>query len=743
MANKSVLELAVETGKWDSGLKKAKSALDKFTDASGGLQKALDADSEKMGKFVQMMGKADSTAKTGKGQMNDYKQAIEQLTMQFNRMTDAQKKTVGQDYLNAIEKLKEKYRGVSDEIQKMNQSLVGSGSSSSGGGLFGGGKMSGMLQVFGGNLMTKAAGWAASFASEMGQAVQQGIELARQGEGIRNAFERLGRGDILNGLREATHGTVTDLELMKAAVKFNDFKLPLDELGTMLAFAQQKAKDTGQSVDYMVESITNGLGRQSKPILDNLGISAKEIEERMKSTGDFTKAVGEIVREQMTKAGDYIETAADRATKADVDLKNAMEDLGRTFQPLTDSATSMWTSIKVSALDLLNSAVRPLIDALTTAGRLRKELANMNGGGNGQPSFVDRQISALAGSNYKNYRFNAALGNYNSQIAGIQNELASRQTGSNVRSNGQYVGVHSQVLQDRLKALQTMRAEYVKRAKEILNPRKISEDVEKDLGGDGTGGTSGGGGSTTTKSPFELLKERTNRVDYSQFYTAITNRNDEIELPVKPTIVKQSPEELKAELDAMYPVDNPYELPVKVDFKIEEFLKKDAEKKLSKMQTAAQMAADAVSNIGSAFASIEDPSAKAAGTVLQAIASIALGFAQAASAKDTTSSGWAWLGWLAAGTAALATTISTVHSLTGFEHGGEIKGNSFSGDNTPIMANAGEVVLTRAMAGNIASQLQGSGNNVHVTGELRGESIFLAVNRSLKRRGKGELVTWG
>ena len=91
MANKSVLELAVETGKWDAGLKKAKSALDKFTDASGGLQKALDADSDKMGKFVQMMGKADSTAKTGKGQMNDYKQAIEQLTMQFNRMTDAQK----------------------------------------------------------------------------------------------------------------------------------------------------------------------------------------------------------------------------------------------------------------------------------------------------------------------------------------------------------------------------------------------------------------------------------------------------------------------------------------------------------------------------------------------------------------------------------------------------------------------------------------------------------------------------
>ena len=170
------------------------------------------------------------------------------------------------------------------------------------------------------------------------------------------------------------------------------------------------------------------------------------------------------------------------------------------------------------------------------------------------------------------------------------------------------------------------------------------------------------------------------------------------------------------------------------------YIDKLVEKQLQ-MKAASQMAAQAVTSIGDALASIEDPSAKAAGTVMQAIASIALGFGQAV-AQASSMGPWGWLAYLAAGTAALATTISTVHSLTGFENGGEIKGNSFSGDNIPIMANAGEVVLTRAMAGNVAAQLQGSGSNVHVTGELRGESIFLAVNRSLKRKGKGELVTW-
>ena len=123
---KSVLELAVETGKWDAGLKKAKSALDSFTEANGGLQKALSSDSDKMKQFVQMMGRTESTAKTAKGQMNDYKGTIEALTMQYNRMTDAQKSAVGPAYLQAIDQMKQRYKGVADEVAKINQELSGS-----------------------------------------------------------------------------------------------------------------------------------------------------------------------------------------------------------------------------------------------------------------------------------------------------------------------------------------------------------------------------------------------------------------------------------------------------------------------------------------------------------------------------------------------------------------------------------------------------------------------------------------
>ena len=223
---KSALELAVNTGQWDAGLKKAQQSLNNFAEASGGLQQALAKDSENIQKFVRMMGSLESTAKTAKGQMNDYKSTIEQLTMQYNRMTDAQKQSIGPTYLESIDQLKKKYQSVNDEIREMNRSLgqievpdLGK----EGKGLFHSGMLDGMLQVFGGNMMTKAAGFAMDFANEIGNCVKQGIELAKQGEGIRLAFERLGRGDILDGLREATHGTVTDIELMKASVKFNDF----------------------------------------------------------------------------------------------------------------------------------------------------------------------------------------------------------------------------------------------------------------------------------------------------------------------------------------------------------------------------------------------------------------------------------------------------------------------------------------------------------------------------------------
>ena len=213
-----------------------------------------------------------------------------------------------------------------------------------------------------------AAAQYASFAAVIGtvatgfaEAASRGIELSREAEGVSKAFERLNKPGLLDNLRQATHNTVSDLELMKQAVKFDNFNLSLEQMGTFLAFAQQQAKDTGQDVNYLVDSIVTGLGRKSLPILDNLGLSATDIKERMKQTGDMTQAVAQIIEERMSKAGDYVETASDRAAQAQVKLDNAMKELGDTMNSLTGAGATLWTDLKVGAIDLANTAIKPLI----------------------------------------------------------------------------------------------------------------------------------------------------------------------------------------------------------------------------------------------------------------------------------------------------------------------------------------------------------------------------------------------
>ena len=789
----SVLELAVQTGKWDAGLKKAQQALNNFTQSQGGLQQALQKDGDKVKQFVEVMGKTTSQAKTARGQMNEYKSTIEQLSRSYNSLSESEKKTFGQTFQRSIDQVTQKFKAAQEEAKRLNATMnstpaPGGGGGGGLGGLLGGGKLDGMVQVMGGNLMAKGVMMAtqavSSFVGEIQDAIKQGIELAKEGEGVRLAFERLGRGDILEGLREATHGTVTDIELMKAAVKFNDFKLPIEELGTMLAFAQQKTKDTSQSVDYMVDSIVTGLGRQSLQILDNLGISANDVKEKMKQTGDMTKAVGEIIREQMAKSGDYIETAADRATQADVRLKNAMEDLGRTFQPLDDAANSMWTSIKVGALNLLNDAVRPLIDALTEAGRLRRELGNINAMAGGGQTHSAKTLGMLKHySGDKQDLYNRQVSRYeeleaeawrkaNKYRVAYKREL---EAGGNSLALNDYKK-QLDLAEAQAKAWAKVRKEYQEGAKEIFSPTKTPAVTP--VGGGGKTPKGGGrtGRVTTPKADDilpvgsvaalnkklqELRKEQELATDTAGWEDQ-QSKIDELTYKIKvlkgemPDPNKIQPlkrqggasvigigvgqdelDEVQRQLKAMLP-DGGIKIPVKLDLKTDTNLAKDG-KAISETW---RQAASAVQSVGSALQNIEDPSARIAGMIGSAIANIALGFAEAAS-KEAKGGVWYWIAATAAGLATMISTISAIHSSTGYAEGGIVKGNQYSGDNIPggAMLNAGELVLNRAQQGNLASQLQEGGGG-YSPSHISGEQIYIALNRYTQRSGKGEIVTW-
>lgn len=249
--------------------------------------------------------------------------------------------------------LKQKLQEVSSRMAELKQNAKSFGE------LAASDQANGMLY---GNMMTKAAelfgSYAQGFKDSIKELIDGGLEMAETADGVTKAFKDMDQPDLLENLRKATKNTVNDVQLMTAAVQANDFRIPLEDLGKYLQFAQLKAQQTGQSVEYMTDSIVTGLGRKSPLILDNLGISAAEISEKTKETGDFMKAVAEIVDTQLAKAGETYISAADRAAQKTVELENAQKALGDEILPLKEQWDDAYADMQLNTISLISWCVK-------------------------------------------------------------------------------------------------------------------------------------------------------------------------------------------------------------------------------------------------------------------------------------------------------------------------------------------------------------------------------------------------
>ena len=762
-AGNSILKLVVDDKQYEATLKNAQNALTALEKVLQGTGKDFTQVDKAVVEYARSLGQMGAQATTARGKIGEMSNAFTELSLKYRQLTDEEKKSpFGQALSASLDQLRTRTINAKRELEDLNKELnTTQAPKGGGGGLFSGDKMSGMLQVLGGNLMTKGITMAASalsnLTSEISQCVSQGVELAKQGEGIRNAFERLGRGDILAGLREATHGTVTDLELMKAAVKFDDFKLNLDELGTMLAFAQQKAKDTGQSVDYMVDSIVTGLGRKSLMILDNLGLSASDIKERMKETGDMTKAVGAIIREQMAKSGEYIETAADRAAQANVDLQNKMEELGRKFAPVEEASTQLWTSMKIAILDVVSGPLARLLNGLSEVGRAQNAFDGMGGSGE-----VNKRLSALRGSNHKNARYNAALRGYDSEISRLQTMI-----NNGGRMPGQGSGETRDIrwLQGQLDGIRRMRAEYVRGAASILNP--VVSTTPTSGGTTGSGGGKGGG--KTTKQEIDAV---TGSID------AQAKKVAELQKAWRAAATDSAREDYKKQIEeAQFELEK---LEGKTsgipgtNYGVGDLAGKggsglfqdplftqntyDSDNWMSKAIAHNKWKLDdkAMAALGDEIAkSIDKTSIKEfLDTTTQEMGKMVSGISGLVGGLDKLGievpQGIQKAIGILEGITTILTAIQTISTLKFWSNGGVIHaasgmivpGNYYSGDMVPSMVESGELILNRAQQGAVASQLQDNQRRAPQIPYVSGENIYAGLSNYLRRIGAGEIVTW-
>lgn len=157
---------------------------------------------------------------------------------------------------------------------------------------------------------------------------------------------------------------------------------------------------------------------------------------------------------------------------------------------------------------------------------------------------------------------------------------------------------------------------------------------------------------------------------------------------------------------------------------------------------ALSVAGDAIATIGEGLEQLGAGGAVAkAGAIAAAIGQIALSFAIASKQAAQVSAGWGWLVWMGAGLAALGTAVATISR---FEQGGKVGGNSFHGDNILARLNSGERVLTKRQDDNLiklldSGKLSNANNVIVLDTKLVGTDIWLTqrnVDKNRKLAGK-------
>jgi len=192
---------------------------------------------------------------------------------------------------------------------------------------------------------------------------------ASQVNNLRITFNRLANEEGLNAtelmqsLEKATRGAVKEIDLLKTVNKGSFLGVDLKAMPDLLQFAAVRAQQTGESVDYLVDSIITGLGRKSPLILDNLGLTMKDLDaaviEVAKDHGRLITEVDELSRSE------YLVEAAVKVAREELkksgktlsDLNLQTDQLSTNWDKVTRNIGDLFIPVFSRALVFINAAV--------------------------------------------------------------------------------------------------------------------------------------------------------------------------------------------------------------------------------------------------------------------------------------------------------------------------------------------------------------------------------------------------
>lgn len=720
----SILRLKVSSEEYDNKLKQAAQGLTRYADECRKVGGTLEVVEKDTLDYVRALGQMDTTSRTATGKLAEMKKTFTELSVVYKNMTDEEKNSpFGKALATSLDELKGRIQEGKSQLDDINKSING------GGGLTG--ALDSLSDKFGMSVQS-LAGWGTALAA--GKAA---LDVAKDAFFASEAtVDEWGR--VMDSSKSLYEGFLTALNtgdisgylsridsiVQAARAAYNE----LDRLGTMktIQAPQMSAQQTeNDRMRMMIQT-----GRYIAPV-DGRRAS---MQNGQLLTPDQIKRIEQQLRGGMQKVVTLVGNEVAQTGRAiDAVYNRQAQELGMSLSEFRKGTSSMAEFDKRMA-------------GYQKYEQWRKDNSFTDAWGN-------RQVRP--GNPYEEYKkwntFRVDGDRYNDLVKLIQQR--DQQAGS-------LYGMQSQ-------AYRTMnRAEGV-------TLRQLMGGGSGGGGGRSAGG-SGGGKSESTFAPDsiaaqqKLVAELTKQWNEAgaevrnQYVQPIVEAEAKLkEMKDQQALMK---EQAQGKLLGNTSDGKGIEVPISSSASFEEWMNgvkeqlanlkfepieipiETTKKDVKAIAEAASITADVVGSIGDAFNSIEDPAAKVMGTVMQAIASVALGYAQA-TVQATSMGPWAWVAFAATGLATMLSTISAIHSATGYAQGGIVKGNSYSGDNIyggpDAMVNAGELVLTKAQQGNLASQLQEGGmRNMNLSGRIRGTDIILSVDRTLSLEGK-QLLTWG
>ena len=720
-----IARLKVESKEYDAKIERARSGLLKLEDSLRKAGKTMaDADKDQVA-YVRSLGNMETVARTTRGKLSELTKAFTDLKLQYKAMTDAEKQSpIGQALSQSLDTLKNRITETKRDLGDVSAELGETKNSSQGASS----ALDTLASKFGINvkqltLMGAAVGTtmaAVKVAKDAFFASEQSIDdWGRATESAKMLYEgfltALNTGDVSGFLNNINTIVSAATEAYNA----------IDRLGTMqtiqapaLANSQteisrlQSMLRTGRAID----SLTGGKNYGADGALLT-GAQRKEVAADLKSImGDVgniykqqvqasTDAVDALYREQAAVLGMSNEQFRQGVSSMEVfeeNLRKAAEY--RKWEAEHTSRTTMSTSVGTVTSSVRDSSVNP--------NEAYKGWAVFKDDGELYQRIVEmiRNRAGLESSYY------GMVGQSYRGINRVEGVSPGRGGGGDKKPKLVEGGLSIKTTKEVEVGLQGM-TETLAELREAQQKYKRAMD------------------NATTQLEFQEAQQ-----GYKRTSQQIALRPQALQLGISTESMAGIEDQLKEWMEKTKSSLPKIEIEASVNTS-------NTKKQAAEMGENWKAAASAIQAVGSAMESIEDPAAKVMGTIAQAIATMALSYAQASSmaAQNPANAGWGWIAFAAAGLATMVSSIAAIKEATAgaYAEGGIIPGNSFSGDKLTASVNSGELILNRAQQGVIAGALTegSSGRSVSSQPYVSGEQIYLGLNNYLRRSNRGELVT--